>query len=232
MNDNLPLFRTILRLLTFRITADEARKLDLRFLAVGLIGTWLVGIGRHWDSPVASPLQMTGIGSVIYVLVLATVLYVIAIPFRPRGWSYQNVLTFLALTSFPAAIYAIPVERWVPVETAIQANIWFLALVASYRVALYLFWMKRSADLGALAALTAVFLPITVIITAISIGGYSGIVFDIMAGLRERTPTSEDGVNAILMTISLTSCISLPVLLVTYIVLIAQFRNPRARTPL
>jgi hypothetical protein len=141
----LPLLKTILRLLTFRSTAEELDGLDLRFMGVGLLGTWFVGIGRYWDSPTASAAQKTGLGSVVYVFVLSAILWIVALPLRPHEWRYPRLLTFITLTSFPAALYALPVERWVGVSAAIVANIWFLSLVAIYRVALYLFFMARGA---------------------------------------------------------------------------------------
>jgi hypothetical protein len=226
MNERLPLLSTIFRLLTFQITREELHRLDHRFLIAGLVGTWIVGMGRYWDSPTAEFAQRTGIGSIVYVFVLAALLYGVGYPLKPQNWSYGSVLTFITLTSFPAALYAIPVERWTSVHTAIQINVWFLAIVALYRVGLYLFYMWRSAELGIGTAITTVFLPITLIIAMITISGYAGVVFDVMGGFANREPTAMDGVNTVLTTITVLSCMSLPIWLVAYLVVVGI----RART--
>jgi hypothetical protein len=211
----LPLLKTIFRLLAFRLTREEFDNLDLRFLLAGFVGTWVVGMGRYWDSPTAMPLQKLGIGSLGYVLALSLLLYLVGLPLMPRNWSYRSVLTFITLTSFPAALYAIPVERWASMDDSIRLNVWFLAVVALYRVALYLFYMGRAAALSPVAAITAVMMPICFIISWLTISGYSGVVFDIMGGLRgERS--SMDGVNEILTAITFGSCLALPFWLLIY----------------
>ena len=43
--------RTMARVLFFRASREELLDLDRRHLALGLLATWLVGIGRYWDSP-------------------------------------------------------------------------------------------------------------------------------------------------------------------------------------
>lgn len=216
----LPLARTILRLLTFRASAKEMEALDLRFLGVGLLFTWLVGMGRYWDSPTARAAQKTGLGSVAYVFALSAILWVVALPLRPHDWRYGRVLTFITLTSFPAALYALPVERWTGVEAAIGINVWFLAFVALYRVALYLFFMARGARTHPFVALTAVMLPITLIVAFIVLSGYAGVVIDIMGGFRDRPRTAQDGVNEILEIVTGFGCLGTPIWLVVYVGLI------------
>ena len=48
-------------------------------------------------------------------------------PLRPKEWSYKKVLTFVSLTSAPAILYAIPVERFLSLPTARSVNAWFLS---------------------------------------------------------------------------------------------------------
>ncbi|MEI9911696.1 MAG: hypothetical protein WDO71_19805 [Bacteroidota bacterium] len=104
--------KTIIRLLTFQIERDEMLAFNHRHFIAGLIGTWLVGIGRYWDDPGAKLLQHLGLGSVIYIFCLAAFIWLIILPFKVEKWSYFRVLTFVGLTSFPALLYAIPVERF------------------------------------------------------------------------------------------------------------------------
>src|SRR5687768_2124959 len=101
------LLRTQLRLLTFRISREELLALDRRHLAFGLAVTWLVGMGRWWDDPNATPWQAAGLGSLAYVLVLAALLTAVMALLRPADWTFQRVSTFLSLTSAPALLYAI-----------------------------------------------------------------------------------------------------------------------------
>src|SRR3954454_22335388 len=100
------LLRTALRVLTFRASREELHSLDRRHLAFGLVCTWLVGIGRWWDDPGAPLFLHLGLGSVLYVFILSLLLWLIVWPLRPRDWSYERLLTYVTLTSPPAALYA------------------------------------------------------------------------------------------------------------------------------
>ena len=117
------------------------------YLAWGLFTAWLAGIGRYWDHPSAGWWQYAGLGSVAYVFVLAFFLWVVVAPLRPRNWSFVGVLIFVTLTSLPALLYAIPVEKFMALEHAQAANVIFLAVVASWRVALLIVFLRRAAGL-------------------------------------------------------------------------------------
>src|SRR5687767_12750486 len=99
-------------------------------LGPALIATWLAGMGRYWDHSSPHVLQRLGVGSLVYVLVLSAVLWLIVWPLRPIRWGYRQVVTFVGLTSPPALLYAIPVERWLSMRSASAVNAWFLAVVA------------------------------------------------------------------------------------------------------
>src|ERR1041384_1596616 len=109
---------TAFRILTFRANSDELHALDRRHLALGFFLTWLVGVGRWWEDPRASLLQHFGIGSVIYVFVLALFLWLILLPINPPHRSFLNVLAFVSLTSPPGILYAIPVRHGLDPNTA------------------------------------------------------------------------------------------------------------------
>jgi hypothetical protein len=121
---------TASRILTFRASRDELINLGWRHLAFGLGCAWIVGVGRYWDNPKVGLLQHLGVGSVIYVFVLALFLWLVVWPLRPLDWSYFRFCTFVALVSPPALIYAIPVERFYDLNTANSINAMFLAIVA------------------------------------------------------------------------------------------------------
>src|SRR5215813_7250088 len=127
---------TTWRLLTFRATSTELVSLNRGHLFFGLLCTWIVGIGRYWDNPRVPILQRLGIGSVIYVFLLSLLLWLVLWPLRPKHCSYFRVLTFVTLVSPPAILYAIPVEHFFSIDTSNTINAWFLAIVATWRVAL------------------------------------------------------------------------------------------------
>ena len=173
------------KFLTFRrVKLDMARKGHL-YLAFGLVCTWLAGIGRYWDNPRAETWQYLGLGSLAYVLVLAAFLWLLIWPLRPSNWSYRGVLTFVGLTSPPGLLYAVPVERFVSLATAQAINVWFLAIVAAWRVVLLVLYLKRAAGLSALSLVVAAFLPLTLIVTALTALNLEHVVFQVMGGLRD-----------------------------------------------
>lgn len=209
--------KTTVRLLFFRSTRDELLHLGHRHLALGLFCTWLVGIGRYWDNPRVSLLQHLGIGSVIYIFVLALLLWLIAWPLKPRDWSYFRVLTFVSLVSPPAILYAIPVERAFDLEVANSINAWFLAIVAAWRVALLIFFLKRSGELDPVSVVTATLLPLTLIVFTLTVLNLERVVFNFMGGFRDRSPNDE--AYGILFALSLLAFLLFIPLLVCYIYL-------------
>ncbi len=188
-NANIAVMRGVARdvfdLLTFRISAERMERFGSRHLLLGLGATWLVGVGRWWDDPSAVPLQKTGAGSVAYVFLLALTLFAVGWPLRPRRWSYRHVLTFITLTAPPAALYAIPVERLVSMSTATQMNLWFLLLVASWRVALLCFYLSRYAEFSWWKTTTATLLPLAAIVVSLTILDIARGVLQFMGGLRD-----------------------------------------------
>jgi hypothetical protein len=57
---NSNIFRTVARLLTFRLTQKEFLELGGMHLVFGLVCAWLVGMGRYWDDPGAQPWSRLG----------------------------------------------------------------------------------------------------------------------------------------------------------------------------
>jgi hypothetical protein len=209
------------RLLSFRLTAEEFAALGWRHLGFGLFCTWLVGVGRWWDDPGARVLQHLGVGSLIYIFVLALLLWLVARPLKARSWSYLRVLTFVALTSPPAALYAVPVERFYGMETARVLNVLFLALVASWRVALLVFYLRRHAGLGARAAWVAAFLPLTAVVVALRVLNLERAAFATMGGLRGE-PSAGDAAYDLLGCLTGLALLLLIPLLIAYLNLILK----------
>ncbi|HNJ93797.1 MAG TPA: hypothetical protein PLS65_03435 [Ferruginibacter sp.] len=215
--------RLILKLLSFQLTRDEMLSFNTRHFLTGLIGTWLVGMGRYWDDDRASLLQKLGLGSVIYIFLLALFIWLIVQPFRIACWTYFRVLIFISLTSYPAILYAIPVERFVSIGTANSINVWFLAIVALWRLFLLYYFLKQFTRLSAGNILTITFMPICLIISALTALNLHRVVFNIMGGIRNPTP--HDSSYFVLMFLTVISMILSIPLLIAYSIAVYSSRK-------
>jgi hypothetical protein len=212
--------KSIFRLLTFRLTSEEFQQLDWRYLAVGLFFTWIVGMGRWWDDAGASTLQHFGVGSIIYIFILSLILWLEIFLLRPWKLSYFHILTFVSMTSLPAVLYAIPVERFFPLAYAQLFNLAFLIVVASWRVGLLAYYMKVHVKLRAFEVVVASMLPLTAIVTALTILNLERAAFNSMGGFR-GSPTPHDEAYDFLTLLTILSVLLFVPLLVCYFVLVA-----------
>lgn len=217
----LQIVRDTFRLLTFRLMREEFFAFGKGHLIFGLICTWLVGIGRYWDNPKAEFLQHLGVGSVVYIFVLALFLWIIVAPLRMSNWSYLRFLTFISLVSPPAVLYAIPVERFTDLGTANAVNAWFLFIVATWRVALLLFALVRFFSMSAIFAVTATFLPLGLIIIVLALLNLERAVFNIMGGMSAPS-SANDSAYAVLLTIVFFAFLLSPIFLIIYVVLVVK----------
>lgn len=213
------------RFLTFRRMSPAVRERSAFYLAFGLFFTWLAGVGRYWDNPRAHPWQTWGLGSVAYVFVLALIIWGLIAPLRPKNWSYRNVLLFITLTAPPAILYAIPVERFMSSSAAITANIWFLAVVASWRVALYSVFLRRTAGLSIARTIVATLVPLTIIVVSLFALNLEHVVFSLMGGLREDEKSGNDGAYGIVFLLTILSVYLAPVVAIAYAVLVFRGRR-------
>ncbi len=213
-------------LLLFRPFRPSIKEHWAAYLAWGLFVTWLAGMGRYWDHPNANWWQYAGLGSVAYVFVLSAFLWVIVAPLRPRNWSFVAVLIFVTLTSLPAVLYAIPVEKFMSLGAAQTANVIFLAIVASWRVALLIVFLKRAAALTATGVVVASLLPLTIIVTALAALNLEKAVFEIMGGNMQQT--QNDAAYFILLVITVLSVILSPIMLIIYCVLVYRAWKTKA----
>lgn len=190
------------------------------FLSFALGMTWLAGMGRYWDHPSAAWWQYAGWGSVGYVFALSALLWLVGLPLRMRGWGYVNLLLFVCMTSAPALLYAIPVERFLPLPVAQDVNFWFLAIVASWRVGLLLRFLAVPCGLGAGGCIVAL-LPLCVILLGLSAFNLEHATFEIMAS-GERRETPHDGAYAAVVLLSGIAAVGAAPLVLTYLVMIAD----------
>jgi len=225
--------QTAVRILTFRATRNELVALDNRHLAFGLMCTWIVGIGRWWDDPDAHLLQHLGLGSVIYVFILAAFLWLLIRPLNPADFNYRPFLTYITLTAPPALLYALPVERWLDLDSARIVNAWFLGIVAAWRVAMLFVYLLRVSQFKWVRLAVAMLLPLCGIVTALTLLNLERAAFNIMGGIREEgTPdsgTSNDMAYEILFSLTLFSIIALPVLLFSYSTIVYFDARPYLR---
>ncbi len=205
------------RFLALQPVKPDFARLGNCFLALGLISAWLAGVGRYWDNPRADLWQTLGLGSVAYVFAMALILWLLIKPLRPQNWSYRSVLTFVGMTSPPAILYAIPVERFSTLETAQIINVWFLAVVAVWRVILLVLYLVRSAKLSGGTVLIAALLPLVLIVSALAALNLEHVVFRLMAGLAEEERSANDAAYAVLVVITYFSFFASPILLFAYV---------------
>ena len=101
-------------------------------------------------------------------------------------------------------------------QSAQLANVWFLAVVAIWRVALLLKYLINSARLSGLCVLVATLLPLTLIVAVLTVLNLEHVVFKIMAGLEEHEKSANDSAYMILLVITYFSVMASPVLLSLY----------------
>jgi hypothetical protein len=107
-------------------------------------------------------------------------------------------------------------------ETSASINIWFLAIVAIWRVALYVYFLRTLAKLNGIVILVASLLPITLIIVTLSLLNLEHATFEIMAGINASEQTSADGAYLTVVVLSLGSAILLPILVITYLCIVIK----------
>ena len=211
------ILRTQVDFLLFRpIKPDLEHHFTAYFLYITLV-TLAVGVGRYWDHLDAEPWQYFGLGSVAYIFVLSAFLYLILTPLKPQNWSYRTVLIFVGLTSLPALLYAIPVERFFTLSVAQSLNAWFLAAVAAWRVALYLRFLRTVAGLSGAEVAVALLLPLSAILVVLSLLNLEHAVFEIMAGNPDTPATPGDQAYLVVLLLSFFAYITFPITLALYL---------------
>jgi hypothetical protein len=225
------ILRDQFKLLTFQRIKPDLRQHYWAYLAYGLFVTWVAGIGRYWDNPKAEWWQTLGLGSLAYVFLLAALLWIVIAPLKPQRWAYRDVLLFLTLTSLPAWLYAIPVELFMPLKTAQDVNALFLLVVATWRVALLVVYLKRAAGLSGWAILVATLLPLVLIVTSLAILNLEHVVFNIMAGNDATATSSNDLAYSVIFLMTIFSWLAMPVLCLAYVFLIGLGQKRAMQNP-
>lgn len=188
--------------------------LNRQDLVFGLLCCWVVGIGRWWDDPHANLILHTGIVSVLYPFVLGTLLWLFMWPLRPGKWSYIRLVTYISMTAPPAILYAIPVEQFFAIKTAMDINAWFLVVVALWRLTMLLTYTIKATDLGVLESIAGSYGPIFAIVLILTELNLHKVVFDVMMGARQSPDNFEAGGFQVLLLLGLLmSVAAIPFLL-------------------
>ena len=200
------IFSTLRDVLLGRFDVPERKPFTRAHLVAGLVFAWLAGMGRYWDHPFASWAQMLGLGSVAYVFVLAAFIWLLGLPIRLKPWYYRDLLICISLTSPLAFLYALPVERWMPIESARAINLAFLVVVAAWRVFIYFRYLRRRMLLSAGRTFVMLVLPLSLIVNALTFLNLERVIFDIMAGVDDRGSGGASSYEAV-MVVSVLSLI-------------------------
>ncbi len=211
------MLRSQLAFLVFRPIQVRLRQDFWRWFTFVFVVTWIAGIGRYWDHPSAEYWQYVGVGSIVYVFCLSFLLYLIVWPLKPYNWTYRGVLIFVGLTSLPALLYAVPVERVVDLKTAQSINAWFLGVVAVWRVVLLLRYLHASAKLHWFVVVTVSVLLLSGIVVTLTLLNLEHVVFDLMAGIRKEDASPNDSAYLIVLGLAFFSLWAFPVALVLYL---------------
>ena len=216
MNGLGPEIRTAFRIITFRASSDELHALNVRHLILGLSCTWLVGVGRWWEDPRAGLLQHLGVGSVVYVFVLSSFLWVILWPLNPPRLSYINLLIFISLTSPPAILYALPVRHGLDLDTAQTVRLAMLGVVAAWRVALLAFYLRRGTGLSESKTTLGTIFPLAVIVFTLTVLNLDRVVFNIMGAISPAERSVNDTAYGLMVLITLLCFYAFLPLLIIY----------------
>ena len=220
---------TMWKVLGFRLEREEYDRLGWRELALGLVLAWVVGYGRWWDRPDAvHALLRSGAISALIVVLLGLLLHVTLTPLSAGRARLLPTTAYVGLTSLPAALYALPLERWFELETARSLNLALLALVATWRVALYVRLAWEVARVRGLELLVVTLLPLSGVVFGLTVSGMLLGVFQLMAGNESSTTTAESRYEVIL-ALGMASLVLGPVLLITWLVLVARSRRAARR---
>ena len=215
-----------LRFAAFRRTKGDVTKQWRVYLAVGLAITWLVGFGRTWDFESAPLWLRTGLPSVGYAFALAGFIWLITLALRPARWSYRNVLLMVTMTALPGLVYAIPVERLMPVEAARAVNMLLLLIVATWRMALFYRFLRDVAQLPREETIVAWLLPPALIVAPLSAFGVLNAIARDMGGVRDQADPGEISATAIFV-VAMITWITLPLLLIMFVALVVRrIRRP------
>lgn len=204
------------RVLTFRQPSGMFRDQWPLYLICGFGITLIAGAGRYWNNPRAELWQQLGLGSVAYIVVLTLVLRVLLIPFKPRASSVRNLLLFLLMSAPPGLVFLIPVEAFLSLRDAQIANAWLFGVVALWRVALLIWFLRAIARLSGLAMVVASLVPPVLIASVLTVLNLEHVVTGFFTGINPEQYSAHDMSYSLLVLLSFISVCAAPYLLAGY----------------
>lgn len=218
------------KILLFKADEKDFQSLSIYTFLLGVLATWIVGVGRWWDNVDADPLKKTGIGSVAYIFVLSQAIWWVNVWFTENK-NYFKVLTFVSLTSVPAILYAFPIEIVAP-EYARTFNVTSLLVVSIYRVSLMASFLRQYYKMKWSEVITSTLFMLSGIVTIVFISGLGALVLDAMGGFREKETKDaliggQTFVNALAQKIGTFAFLSLPITFVAYYFVLNLRYKPR-----
>lgn len=177
-----------LRFLIFLPIKPDLKNGPWKYLTYAVLISALVGVGRYWDAPSepfpfeepATLFDRVGLSSVVYIFVLGTFLWLLALPLRPMNWTWLSFIVFMGFCAPPALIYAIPVESFLGEREAWAANIWFVGIVSVWRVGLLYRHLRVVGQLDFLSASAVTFWPLCFIVTVLHLSSRLPAMFAMM----------------------------------------------------
>ncbi|MBM3392084.1 MAG: hypothetical protein FJY34_08955 [Betaproteobacteria bacterium] len=116
-------------------------------------------------------------------------------------------------------------------EAARSANAWFLIVVATWRVALYVVFLKRVAGLSPGNVAVAALLPLVIIVIGLTMLNLEHVVFSLMSGIREEDRSPNDAAYGVVFMLSMLSFMAAPFLALGYLVAIVNaFRGTEEKS--
>lgn len=154
-----------------------------------------------------------------YIFVLSAILFIFAWPASEDRQSYLKFLTVVSMTAPPGLIYGIPVEKFMSLGAAQQANLIFLLIVALWRVSLALHFFVVAIQDSFMVALSMLLAPISLIIIGLVMTGRAGYVVQLMGGVRDAVPTVQSNTDEFIAGLF---CLVWPVLVLALAIYLIQ----------
>ena len=108
----------------------------------------------------------------LYFIVFGTLMVLTVLTVWVSRVDLGAMNTAVAMTAPPAMLYAIPVEKWMTLEDANQLNLTFLLVVAIWRVALWIRYLRVGCGLGGWKVFLCATLPLVFIFGALVISAF------------------------------------------------------------
>ncbi len=227
--------RTLLRYLIGDREAILQIAADRRAVWVGLLFVLSAGFAREYDGEdllhapwhVVIPLGASLLSSFLLFSIAYGALRLKRAPGPPFFSAYRSFLGLFWLTAPLAWLYAVPYERFLSPADAVRANLWTLALVSAWRVALMVRVVSVLMGYHALTALCVVML----FADALALAALQSVplpVINVMGGVR--VSESEAVLRNTALMVRVLGFCSLPLWLLCALLALAQSR-PSWQTP-